>query len=93
MEGRLFRKRMKKPRLKFGLTPRRLPGNQLPTNTDVVSRLLMIRVENMKEHFIDERQVPMKECMTGRAGNTRALGSLIASNSCLHFTLTCWRMS
>ena len=63
MEERLFRENMKESRLQFGFTPRRLPGSQLPTNADVVSRLLMIRVEEMEEHSVDERRVPMKKCM------------------------------
>ena len=85
--------KMKELHLQFDLTPRRSLGSQLPTNADVVIRLLMIRVEKMEEHSVDERRVPMTKCMTGRAGNTRALGSRFASNSCLQLTLTCLRMS
>ena len=64
---------MKDPHLQFGLTPRRLPGSQLSTNADVVSRLLMIRVEKKEEHSIDERQVPMKKYMALVAQETLVL--------------------
>ena len=55
---------MKELHLQFDLTPRRSLGSQLPTNADVVIRLLMIRVEKMEEHSVDERHVPMTKCMT-----------------------------
>ena len=55
---------MKELHLQFDLTPRRSLGSQLPTNADVVIRLLMIRVEKMEKHSADERRVPMTKCMT-----------------------------
>ena len=63
IEGRVFRKEVEELHLQFGLTPRHSPGSQLPANADVVSRLLMIRMEKIEEHFVDEERVTMKKCM------------------------------
>ena len=63
MEGRLFRKKLKESHLQFGLTPRHLPGSRLPTNANVLSRLLIIRVGRMGERYVKERRVAMKKSM------------------------------
>ena len=55
---------MKEPHAQFGVVPSRLPGSQLPTNADVIGRLLMLRIEKMEESSVkSERNFPMKECI------------------------------
>ena len=63
MEGLEFRKKMKKPHSQFGIAPRRLPGSQLPTSSDIIGRLTMLRVELMENRSKDLHHLPMTECM------------------------------
>lgn len=64
MEGQIYRKKMNERHRQFGIKPCRLPESQLPTNGDVIGRLLMVRVEVMEERSItEERRVPMDHCI------------------------------
>ena len=62
MEGPVFRRKMKEPHPQFGITPCRLPGSQLPTNADVIGRLMMIRLKMMEGKSADEFHVSTKQC-------------------------------
>ena len=68
MDRQSYRKKMKEPHPQFGVTPRRLPGTQLPTNGDVIGRLMMLRVELMEERSKDVRHLPMAECISRVTG-------------------------
>ena len=64
MEGHFYRRKMNEPHRQFGIKPRPLPEYQLPTNGDVIRRLLMVRIEVMEERSLtDERRVPIEPCL------------------------------
>ena len=64
MEGQFYRRKMSEEDPFFEINPRPLPTALLPTNGDVIGRLLMIRVEIMEaeEKHLD-KHMPMERCM------------------------------
>ena len=49
MDGLLFRQKIKVPHAQLGIKPCNLPQCQLPTGSDIIGRLLMVRLEKMEE--------------------------------------------
>ena len=74
MEGQFYRRKMNEPHRQFGIKPKRLPEEQLPTNGDVIGRLLMVRIEMMEERSVtDERKAPIEPCLKKVTNETLAL--------------------
>ena len=74
MEGHFYRKKMSEPHRQFGIKPRHLPEHQLPTNGDIIGRLLMVRIGLMEERSeTDERKNSVELCMKQVASEVFAL--------------------
>ena len=73
MDGGSLRKKLKAPHKQFGAQACDLPQNQLPTNGQVIGKILKLRQEEMKARNVTENLVSVHTCISSVVREVEAL--------------------